>query len=135
MAQPTNELPADNRTVSSLVSEALQQLSRLFRSEVALARAELAEKAQQAGRSGAMVAAGGLLAIPSLGMLLIALAAWLMEAGMRPSLSYLIAAIVGLVIAGGLVWAGINRLKADNLIPRRTLNQLQRDAVAAKEHI
>jgi Putative Actinobacterial Holin-X, holin superfamily III len=135
MASLSNDLPTDNRPVSSLVSEALQQLSRLFRSEVALARAELSEKAQQVARSGALVALGGLLAIPSIGILLIALAAWLMEAGLRGSLAYLIAAVAGLALAASLAWAGINRLKADNLIPKRTLNQLQRDAAAAKEHI
>jgi hypothetical protein len=129
----SEEQSADSKPVSSLVSEALQQFSRLIRSEMALARAELAQKAQQAGMGGAMVAVGGLIAIPSVGVLLIAIAALLMEVGLRGSLAYLIAAILGFVVAAIIAVIGINRLKADNLIPRRTLNQLQRDAVTAKE--
>jgi uncharacterized membrane protein len=128
----SEEQSADSKPVSSLVSEA-QQFSRLIRSEMALARAELAQKAQQAGMGGAMVAVGGLIAIPSVGVLLIAIAALLMEMGLRGSLAYLIAAILGFVVAAIIAVIGINRLKADNLIPRRTLNQLQRDAVTAKE--
>ena len=123
------------RPVSALIGDALQQLSRLLRSEVALARAEVAEKAQRASKGLAMIVCGGLLVMPGVAVLLIALGTFLIEMGLRPSLSYLLAALVGLAVATLAVLAGIGRLKADTLTPNRTLSQLQRDAAAVKEHI
>jgi hypothetical protein len=40
--------------------------------------------------------------------------------------------VLGLVISGVLAWIGMNRLKASNLTPNRTLEQLRRDAQAMK---
>jgi hypothetical protein len=40
-----------------------------------------------------------------------------------------------LVIGGILAAIGTNRLKANSLVPKRTLEQLNRDVTAAKEHI
>lgn len=125
----------DRKPVSSLVSEALQQLSRLMRSEAALAKAEVSEKARQAMRGGAMLGAAAVLAIPSLFILLMALAALLRELGLAASLSYLITAIVGFAVAAVLARMGLARLKADMLLPNRTLNQLHRDAATLKEHL
>jgi hypothetical protein len=50
-------------------------------------------------------------------------------------LSYLITAGVGFVIAAILAKVGMNRLKADMLMPNRTINQLQRDAATMKAHM
>lgn len=125
----------EGKPVSSLVSDALQQFSRLIRNEFALAKAELLDKGQVAARGAAMVVGGGLLALPSLVILMMALAAFFIELGMLASLAYLLTAIIGLVIAGAVAWSGLNRLKGDALVPRRTLGQLQQDAATAKEHL
>jgi hypothetical protein len=63
------------------------------------------------------------------------LAAWFVELGMRASLAHLLAAIAGFAIVASLGVVGFNRLKASSLVPKRTLNQLQQDAAAAKEHV
>lgn len=125
----------ERKPVSSLVSEALQQLSRLLRSEAALAKAEVSEKAKQAMRGGAMLGVAAALAVPSLFILLMALAALLRELGLPASLSYLITAIIGFAVAAVLARMGLTRLKADMLVPNRTINQLQRDAATLKEHL
>lgn len=126
---------ADNKPVSGLVSEALQQFSRLLRSELALARAEMLDKGQTAARGAAMLAGGGLLVIPGVALLLMALAALLMEFGMRASLACLLSGILGLVIAAAIAWSGLKQLKGNTLVPRRTLGQLRQDAATAKEHL
>ena len=132
---PLGDRPLDSKPVSELISDALQQLSRLVRSEVALARAEVTGKAKQVARGGAMLAAAAAFALPSLFILMMALAALLVELGLPASLSYLITAVVGFIITAVLAMVGIGRLKAEALVPNRTINQLHRDAATMKEHI
>lgn len=132
---PAGEHTRDSRPVSELISDALQQFSRLVRSEVALARAEVSGKARQAARGGAMLGAAAAFALPSLFILMMALAAVLREVGLAASLSYLVTAIVGFAVSAVLVKVGLDRLKAEAFIPNRTINQLHRDAATMKEHI
>jgi hypothetical protein len=125
--------PADNRSFAELISDAVNQLTALVRNEVQLARAEVTAKISMAASGLAMILGSVAVLIAALVLILMALAAWLVESGLSPSFANLLAGVLGGVIAGGLAWSGISRLKADNLTPRRTLDQLHRDAVAAKE--
>ena len=126
---------SDNRSTPELFSDMLSQFTKLVRNEIQLARAEIAIKAKQVMSGSGLVVAALLFVMPTLVLLLMALASFLVEMGLRASLAHLLAGAVGLLIAVSLGWTGISRLKADNLVPNRTLNQLQRDASAAKEHI
>ena len=135
MASAYDNRPPETKPVSELISDALGQFSRLVRNEVALARAEMTDKAKQVARGGAMLGLAAFVALPALGVLMLALAAGLHELGLAWSLSYLITAVVGFVIAGMLAMVGMNRLKAEALVPNRTINQLHRDAATMKEHI
>lgn len=133
--EQAGERPLAEKSVAELVSEALKQFSWLIRSEVGLLRAEVSDKARQALRGGAMLGIAAAIALPSLAILMLALAAFLVEMGLAASLSCLITAAVGFVIAAVLAKAGIRRLRADLLVPNRTINQLRRDAATMKEHL
>ena len=125
--------PSDQRTITELVSDAANQFSKLIRNEVAIARAELAGKASEAATGVGLLMGGGVLLIPPLVLLLMALAAWLVELGLRASLSNLIAGALGLVVSAVLAWVGMTKLKPEHLKPKRTLNELERDVAAVKE--
>ena len=125
----------DSRPVSELFADALNQLSKLMRNELQLARAEISLKASQAMTAIGLLAGAAIFLIPTLVLLFIALASWLVEMGTRPSVAHLIAGIVGLLIVAILTAIGMNRLKAQSMVPERTLDQLQRDVAAAKEHV
>lgn len=129
------ERALEQKSLGELVSETLQQFSRLMRTEVALLRAEVSDKGKKAARGGAMLGVAAAVAIPSLTILMLALAAFLIEIGLAASLSCLITAVVGFVIAGVLAKVGLNRLRSDLLVPNRTIGQLQRDAATLKEHL
>jgi hypothetical protein len=133
--QHAAERPLAQKSVAELVSGALQQFSDLLRSEAGLFRAEVSGKARQALRGGTMLGIAAFVALPSVAILMLALAAFLMELGLAASLSCLITAVLGFVIAGGMAKAGISRLRADLLVPNRTINQLRRDAAVMKEHL
>ena len=106
-----------------------------MRNELQLARAEITVKASEAMSAVGLLVGAGLFLIPALVLLLMALAAWIEELGTISSIAHLIAGAVGLVIGGILARIGMNRLKANPLVPKRTLEQLQRDVAAAKEHV
>jgi uncharacterized protein YacL len=125
----------DSRPVSELFADALKQLSKLMHNELQLARAEIAVKASEAISGMGLVVGAGISMIPALVLLLMALAAWIEELGTRSSIAHLLAGAVGLVIGGILAGIGISRLKANSLVPKRTLEQIQRDVTAAKEHV
>lgn len=125
----------DSRPVSELFADALKQLSKLMRNELQLARAEIAVKASEAISGVGLVVGAGMSMIPAFVLLLMALAAWIEELGTRSSIAHLMAGAVGVVIGGILAGIGISRLKANSLVPKRTLEQIQRDVTAAKEHV
>ena len=125
----------DSRPVSELFTDALTQFSKLMRNELQLARAEMSMKVGQAMTAIGLLAGAAILSIPTLVLLLMSLAAWLVEIGVRPSIAHLIAGVVGLLVVAILAGIGLNRLKTNSLVPRRTLDQLQQDATAAREHV
>ncbi len=125
--------PSDQRTITGLVSDAVNQFSKLIRNEVAIARAELAAKASEAATGVGLLVGGALLLIPPMVLLLMALAAWLVELGLRASLSNLIAGALGFVVSAVLAWVGMTKLNPEHLKPKRTINELERDVAAVKE--
>jgi hypothetical protein len=125
----------DSRLVSDLFADALNQFSKLVRNELLLARAEISVKMSEAMTAVGLLVSAALFLIPTLVVLLAALATWMVELGTRPSVAHLIAGAVGLVITGILAGIGMSRLKASSLVPERTLDQLQRDVASVKEHI
>src|SRR3954471_2043765 len=126
---------ANNRSIPDLLGDAVNQLAKLIGNEFALARAELADKAGQVARASALIGAGAVLMIPALVILLFAIAAVLMHAGLSDPLAYLLTAIGAMAISGILIWVGISRLSGDALTPKVTLEQLERDKMAAKEMV
>jgi membrane protein implicated in regulation of membrane protease activity len=125
----------DLRTVPELISHALSQVSRLIRDEIQLAKAEISNNLTQAAVGVGMLAGGAVMMIAVLVLWLLAMAAWFVQLGLSPPIAYLLAGVAGAVIAGILAWLGMSRLKPENLTPRRTIEQLQRDAAVVKEHV
>ena len=127
-------MPSDSRPISELLSDALNQLSALIRTEIQLARTEIAGKAARAALGLAMLGGAMAVAIAALVLLLMSLAEQL-DNVMPKGLALLIAGLIGAAISGGLAWVGLQRMRAEELAPKRTIEQLQRDAAAAKEQV
>jgi Putative Actinobacterial Holin-X, holin superfamily III len=125
----------NSRSIPELLSDAVGQLAKLVGNEFELARAEISEKANQAGRAAAMIGAGAVIMIPALVLLLFAIAAALIRGGLSEPLAYLLTGIGAAVISAALIAVGLNRLSGDALKPSVTLDQVQRDKIAAKEMV
>lgn len=119
--------------VVTLVTAALGQSADLVQAEFRLARTELAEKLAALRRGLVMMAVGAILLIVALGMLLQALVAGLIAAGVSPAVAILLVgggtAVIGLV----LFLMGQQRLAPETLTPDRTLDSLSQDSRMVKE--
>ena len=123
-----------NRSIPEVVGDVVHQFSTLMRKEGQLARAEVSEKLTSAAMGIALAIFGAVLAIPALVIILEAIVAGIMRAGVPVYWAALIVGGVTLIIGIALLAAGASRLKAERLVPEKTLHQLQRDAnVAAQQ--
>lgn len=121
-------------SASDLFSAALNQFSRLARIEFQLARSEIAVKVSEAGAALGYLMAAALLTIPPLVLVLMALAAFLVEIGVGIVAADLCAGALGFFISAVVGAVGFSKLKAEPLFPARTVRQLQRNSATIKEH-
>lgn len=119
--------------VLSLLTVALAQSSDLVQNEFRLARAELAESLTQLRVGLVMMAIGAILLIVALGMLLQALVAALIDAGLSPPAAILL--VAGTTAVAGLVLflMGQKRMSPETLTPDRTLDSVTADSRMLKE--
>lgn len=122
-------------SISDLMSHALEQVRALVRGELRLARREAERKLKQAGLGLALLVGALVIGLAVVVMVLVTLMTILAALGVPVWLSALLATLIGAGAAAGLAWAGLQRLKADNLLPQRTLRQLQKDRQTVKEQI
>ena len=124
-----------SQSIPELVSDVVGQLATLVGNEFDLARAELSEKAGQAGRAAGMIGAGAVILIPALVLLLFAFSAALIRSGLSEPVAYLIVGFGAALVSVGLIAVGLSRISGGALKPTVTLDQVQRDKVAAKEMV
>jgi hypothetical protein len=126
-------LSDDLHTIPRLFGDAVEQLGKLVQNEARLARAELTQKIAQAGIGAAYILGAAVFCIPVLVVLLIALALWLAQLGLSPVVAHLAAAGCGAAISIVLALIGMSHLKPENLKPKVTMQQVERDVATAKE--
>jgi hypothetical protein len=127
-------MPSDSRPLSELLSDALNQFSALIRTEIQLARTELSAKAAKAAMGLAMMAGALAVAIAAVVLVFLAIAEWL-DNILPEGFALFVSGLIAAAISGALAWSGMQRVRADQLTPTRTMEQLQRDAAAAKESV
>jgi hypothetical protein len=128
-------MPSSPRSVPELFSDLINQFTTLFRKEIQLARTEISEKISEAISGLGIIIGGAVLMIAALGVLLEGIAAVLIWLGLAPPWSYLAVGIVAAGLGYLLIRSGMSNLSPENLKPTKTVEQLQRDAVAAKEQV
>jgi hypothetical protein len=99
-----------DQSTSELVQRASEQISRLVRDELALAKAELTEKGKHAGIGVGLFGGGGVLALYGVGVL-IATAILALDIVMPAWLAALIVGVVLFAAAGILALVGKKQVK------------------------
>ena len=121
------------RSVPELFGSVFRQLAELMRTEGMLARTEMSEKMSHMGTGLGLLVGGAVLAMPALVILMSAAVAALIDNGMAPYWASFLVGGLSLLLGLILLSVGVNWLRAGNLIPVKTLQQLQYDANAARK--
>jgi uncharacterized membrane protein YqjE len=125
----------DNRSIADVLRDVIAQVTSLMHKEAQLARVELSENVSRAALGLGLIVGGAVLLIPALVILLEAAVAALEQNGMRAAEATAIVGGCTLVLGLILVAIGISRLRLKSLMPNKTIQQLQRDAAAAKQQM
>jgi len=126
MTTPREDHVAET-SIGDLIGDISNDLSRLFRQEVELAKAEIKQEASKAGKAAGMLGGAGFagyLAVVLLSFALVFGLANVMDAGWAA----LIVAVIWAVIGAALYAAGRKRLKTVDPVPRRTVDTIKEDA-------
>lgn len=123
---PRRHDPRQDRPLAGLFADLARETTNLARSEIALAKAELSDKAAEAAGGIAYIAIGGLVAFAGV-LVLLAAAVLGLSTVLQPWLAALIVGVGVAAIGGILAYVGKNRLKPENLRPRRTIGTLNDD--------
>jgi hypothetical protein len=124
----------EERSVAGLFSELTREMSSLVRHEVALAKAEMSEKAHQATTGVTSLAVGGMVTFASILVLLFS-AVYALAQVLQLWLAALIVGLIILVVGVVMLQKGRSSLKAKNLVPHRTMKTMREDKSFAKDHI
>ena len=124
-------------SVGTLLSTLLNEVTALVRGEAALAKAEMSEKTHQAMAGVGGVATAGAVLFGGFLTLLAALVMLLNEVlppETRPWLSAVVVGAVVTLIGVVMLKAGLKKVRAQGLMPSRTMNSLRDDQTLAKQH-
>ena len=124
-----------NATTGELITRLSSQVSELVRGEIALAKAELAQKGKRAGIGAGLAGTAGVLALYGVGALITTVIAAL--ALVLPVwAAALIVAVVIFIVAGVLGLLGKNQIqRATPPVPEITVESVKRDVATVSERI
>jgi hypothetical protein len=119
--------PTAEQSTAELVQRATEQVSRLIRDELALARAELAAKGRHAGIGVGLFGGGGVLALAGLGTL-IATVILLLALALPAWVAALIVTVLLFAAAGVMALIGRRQVRrAGPPVPTATADSLRAD--------
>ncbi len=130
----TYETPGRPST-PSLFADALSQMTVLFETEIRLVRTEISEKISFAVKAVIALLVAAVLALAGLFIILFGIVQVVIALGVVAWLAYFIVGVVIAAIGGGAALFGINRLSAEKLMPKRSMDQLGKDATIVKEQV
>lgn len=122
----------ENRSFPDLVRDLVNQVSDLFRHEIALARADVGDRVSQAAGGVGILAAALVVGVGAMVILLLAAVEGLDHVWPR-WLAALVVGVVAAIVAAVLAAAGRSSLRARSLVPQRTISSVKEDARYAKE--
>ncbi|MFO1070728.1 MAG: phage holin family protein [Geminicoccaceae bacterium] len=124
----------DNRSVGELLRDLAQDVTRLIRNELALARSEASDKVHATVRAMTGMLVGAFMLLAALIVLMQALVMGLSNTMPDWAAASLVGGVVA-VLGVILVYVGQSRLSATQLTPERTAHNLRKDINLAKEQV
>jgi uncharacterized membrane protein YqjE len=134
MARNTAE-PETERSLGTIIKELTENLSTLFRSEIALVKLEIKDTVAKLGGGIGMFAAAVFLGLFGLAFLFVTIVLGLVALGVPAWLSTLIVTIVLFVAAGVLAMMGKKKFAAVQFVPADSVKHIQNDIETIKADI
>ncbi len=113
--------------IGEIIGEITQDLSRLFRQEVELAKAEVKQEATKAGKGVGMLAGAGLAGLMVIILLSFALV-YALAAIMPQGWAAVIVAVLWAILGAVLYSMGRKQLKTVNPVPQQTTETMKENA-------
>jgi hypothetical protein len=123
-----------DRSIGDLFSELANETALLIRQEIALAKAELIQKASRVGLNIGFLVLGGAIAYAALLAFLAALIILLANVVPWWAAALIVAVAVG-IVAAVLISKALTALKKTDIAPRQTVETLKEDAQWAKQQM
>jgi hypothetical protein len=125
-----------NRSIPEIFTDVVNQFTALLRKEGQLARTEMSEKITQVAAGLGLIVGGSVLLTPALVILLqAAVSALITDNIVKEPWAPLIVGGAVFVIGIILLLVGLSRLKAEALVPNKTIAQIQSDVRVAKQQV
>ena len=132
---PNTDSPhKDEKSIANLFSDLTREITTLFQQEIDLFKKEISEKVGQTQNGVISLVIGGAVAYAGLLVLLISAVLGL-SLFMDGWLAALLVAVVVLIIGFIMIATAKSKLKAQNLLPQKTVAQFKRDQDMARQHI
>jgi hypothetical protein len=127
-----------DKSLPALFSDLMRETLDLVRKEFALARADVGERVQSAQRGITSIAVGAAVTLAGLVVLLLAVVnalARFLPPALAPWLAPLIVGGLVLLIGYLMIKSGQSNLKAENLMPQRSIDSLRTDKAMMQEKV
>jgi hypothetical protein len=124
-----------DRSLGTIIKELMENISTLFRSEIALVKLEFKDTVAKLGGGIGLFAGALFLAFVGVAFLFVTIVLGLVALGVPPWLSALIVAVVLFVIAGLLAMMGKKKFAAVQFVPTQSVEQIKSDIETIKSDI
>jgi uncharacterized membrane protein YqjE len=124
--RPDEHYQGGGSSIAELLQDIVSNVQGIIRSEVQLAKTEVKEEAAEAGRAAGILAAGAILGVYALGLLLLAFV-YLLTGPLPDWAAALIVFAVVATVAAILVMVGRDRIKGVNPKPEQTIDSIKED--------
>ncbi len=124
-----------DRSLGTIIKELMENISMLFRSEIALLKWELKDTVAKLGGGIGLFAGAMFLALVGVAFLFVTIVLGLVALGVPAWLSALIVTVVLFVVAGVLAMMGKKRFAAARFVPTQSVEQIKSDIETIKSDI
>jgi uncharacterized membrane protein YqjE len=133
----------NNESLPGLVGRLGDDVMQLFDTKISLLKVEMKEEVSAVAKSGALIAAGGIIAAIGFALLNVAIAFGISTLFAETDLSqpaqyaigFVITGLLYLIVGAIIVTAMKNRLAKQHLVPDRTVEELRKDKQWLKNEI
>ena len=123
------------KTIGTIVKELMENISTLFRSEIALLKWELKDTFAKVGTGAGLFASAAFVALFGVAFLFVTIMLVLVRIGVPAWLSALIVTVVLFAAAGVLALIGKKKFAAAQFVPKESVEQIKSDIHTIKADI